>query len=198
MWAVLEIRIHGQGAQATVSTSEILVAAAIMEGKYGHAIPGPGLEQRGTGTMAFVRIDEQPIKEITPILSPHCVLVMNRVQHNGVKIYQDLREMGTVVINETKLPHEISFPSQVTRMGLVDASQIALEILGVEVTSTVMLGAFAKTTGLVSLRAILENLAGHFPYHMLGAYKKAAQQGYDSTMVVEIGARLRGEEVQCG
>lgn len=191
-----EICILGWGSRAAVA-SEILVAAAVSEGKYGNVVPCSGFQQGVTSARAFVRIDDQPVRDKTPIDNPHCVIVMDPIIKTVVDIYQGLREMGTVIINENKLPHELSFPSQVTRMGLVDASQIALEVLGVEITHSVMLGAFAKTTGLVSLRAISENLAGHFPSHMLKAHKNAAQQGYDSTMVVEIGARVRGEGVRC-
>lgn len=59
-----EIRIHGRGGMGAVKAAEALVYAAVMDGKYGNSIPFFGFERQGAPVTAFVRISEEPIRQI--------------------------------------------------------------------------------------------------------------------------------------
>ena len=192
-----EICLYGWLDQGALIASEILVAAAVSEGKYGKSIPCFGLEQENSLQKVLVRIADEPINHSFQQSNVHCVIILDPSIVETVDVYQGLWEKGSVIINETKMAHELTLPKEVTNFGVVDANAIAMEILGSPAVNSVMLGAFAKTTGLLSLCSIMENLAGYFPTRMLVKHKQAVRQGYDSTTVVEIGTVMK-EGSRCG
>jgi pyruvate ferredoxin oxidoreductase gamma subunit/phenylglyoxylate dehydrogenase gamma subunit len=49
---------------------------------------------------------------------------------------------------------ELAIPGRISCIGLCDAVQLALAIFRRPITNTIMLGAFAKTTGLVSIDSL--------------------------------------------
>lgn len=63
---------------------------------------------------------------------------------------------GTVVLTTKEKLEEVKFPDSVSCAGLCDAVGIALSIYRKPVTNAVMLGAFARTTELVTLAALKE------------------------------------------
>jgi 2-oxoacid:acceptor oxidoreductase delta subunit (pyruvate/2-ketoisovalerate family) len=69
----------------------------------------------------------------------------------------------------------------------VDATSVALEVLGVPITNTAILGAFAKTTGIVTIESIedgIRDIFGHRIGEELGKKNaKAARAAYDRTVV---------------
>jgi len=81
-------------------------------------------------------------------------------------------------------------PEKVGTVGLCDAVKIALEIFKRPITNTLMLGAFARTTGLVSLdalRAAVED--SDFRDAGLKQNLLALVRGYDETTVHRIEKR---------
>ena len=82
-------------------------------------------------------------------------------------------------------------PDKVATVGLCDAVAIALEIFKRPITNTLMLGAFAKTTGLVSLdalRAAVED--SDFRDAGLRQNLLALERGYEETVVHKIEKRV--------
>ena len=69
---------------------------------------------------------------------------------------------------------------------MCDAFGLAMEIIGRPITNTIMLGVFARTTGLVSIEAIntaMESVA--FRDAALDKNIKAVRLGYEKTIVLE-------------
>ena len=76
------------------------------------------------------------------------------------------------------------------RVGLCDAVGIALEIFKRPITNTLMLGAFAKTTGVVSLEALKRSLEdSDFRDAGLAQNLLALERGYNETTVYSIDRR---------
>ncbi len=67
----------------------------------------------------------------------------------------------------------------------VDATEIAVEMIGRPIPNTVMLGAFAKATGLLMMESIFKAIDKRFPERLSEGNKKAAQAGYDRVEVKE-------------
>jgi pyruvate ferredoxin oxidoreductase gamma subunit/phenylglyoxylate dehydrogenase gamma subunit len=92
---------------------------------------------------------------------------------------------GSVVPRRSAGPGAASVPPTVETLGLCDAVGIALEIFGKPITNSIMLGAFARTTGMVSLNALMDALEfGEFRDAGLAQNRRAMQRGYAETEVL--------------
>lgn len=179
-----EIRIHGRGGQGAVLSEEILVAAFVADGKYASGFPMFGFERRGAPVAAFVRIDDQPVRERTQIYSPDCVLVIDPSQIKLPRVYAGLKPAGIAVLNSPAVP-QTRPDAKIGRLGWVDATRIALEEIGSPITNTCMLGAFARTSGWVTIDSILISLENYFDGRLLPLNRKAVQRGFDEAKIEE-------------
>ena len=67
---------------------------------------------------------------------------------------EGLKEGGTIIVNSSKEPHELSFKGNFkvcTADVTTVAQELGLIVAGIPVLNTPILGAFSKITGLVSL-----------------------------------------------
>ena len=145
---MLGIRIHGRGGQGAVTFAHILSVAATYEGKYGQSCQGLTIERRGAPSMGFARIGDRPIAERGAISRPDYVVVIDPTVIKGADVEAGMPENGLLVINspvDPKLKHKCVY---------LDATGIALDIIGRPITNTVMLGAFSAATDLVSIDSI--------------------------------------------
>ena len=155
---MIEIRFHGRGGQGAVTAAEILAKAAFEDGKYCQAFPFFGAERKGAPVMAFSRINDKPIRRRYQVYNPDHVLVLDETLLEAVDVLSGLKSGGKVIIN-TKEDLELGGADVHT----IDATGIALDILGVPIVNTVMLGAFAKVIGEVSLDSIIKITKETFP-----------------------------------
>ena len=155
MGKLTEIRWHGRAGQGVVTASELLAEAALKEGKFFQAFPEYGAERMGAPIRAYTRISDEPIEVHYQILSPEVVVVVNPNLLGPVDVTEGLASDGALIVNSTQTPSEIR-----TRLGLqgkkvrvftVDATRIALETLGRDIPSTLMLGSIIRAVGLVDL-----------------------------------------------
>lgn len=183
-----EIRIHGRGGMGSVKAAEALVYAAIMDGKYGNSIPFFGFERQGAPVTAFVRISEEPIRPKNRVYTPDIVLILDPTIMNAVNVFEGLKTGGMLVLNTAKTPEELHLPEAVGTAALLDATAIALETIGKAITNTVMLGAFCKASGLVSVDAVAEKVEALWGTKN----KEALYQGYEKAVVSELVCSKKG------
>jgi len=150
-----EIRIHGRGGQGAVTAAELIAKAAFIDGKFSQAFPYFGVERRGAPVQAFCRIDNSFIRIRQNVYEPDYVMVLDSSLLDVVDVFEGLRKNGTVIINTTK-------PIEKKNVHCLDATSIALETLGLPIVNTVMLGAFAKVSGLVSIGSIKTAMSEQF------------------------------------
>jgi phenylglyoxylate dehydrogenase gamma subunit len=182
-----ELRIHGRGGQGAVLACSILAQALIDDGKHAVAIPSFGFERRGAPVAAFLRFSDAPIRAMTNVYRPDCVICIDPTVHNSIDIYAGMQPGGTVVLTTKASLHDLNFPAAVERVGLCDAVRIALPIYRKPVTNAVMLGAFARTTGFLSLTALKEALQQtNFRDAGLTQNMDAAERGYNETQVYDL------------
>lgn len=179
-----EIRLHGRGGQGVVIGASMLAYAAVKEGKYASSIPMFGFERRGAPVAAFLRLDEQPIRDTHQIYNPDCVVILDPFLAKSPVTIEGLKNDGIVIVNTPKkLEDFYSKYSQVKLLGQVDATGIALEELGRAISNTCMLGAIAKATGWVNLDFVKSSLNMHFKGEVLTSNSRSAQRGYDSISI---------------
>jgi pyruvate ferredoxin oxidoreductase gamma subunit/phenylglyoxylate dehydrogenase gamma subunit len=179
-----EIRIHGRGGQGAVLAAKILAKALVDEGKVAKAIPAFGFERRGAPVEAYLRFDDRPIRQVTNIYHPNCIICLDPTLGRAVDIFQGMNTNGVWVQATQKRLDQITVPDSVAKVGLCDAIGIALELFKKPITNTIMLGGLAKTTGIVSLDSLskgMETVA--FRDAMLDQNIEAVKRGYDETQV---------------
>ena len=176
-----EIRIHGRGGMGAVKAAEALVYAAVMDGKYGNSIPFFGFERQGAPVTAFVRISEEPIRPKNRVYHPDIIIVLDPTIMNTVNVFEGVKEGGILVLNTTHDPKDMEIPKNIASVTVVDATKIALDMIGRPITNTVMLGAFCKATGLVSVDEVAKKVE-----ELWGAKnKEALYKGYEAAVTAE-------------
>ncbi len=182
---MLEVRFHGRGGQGAVTCTELIAKAAIAEGRYAQAFPSFGAERRGAPVMAFLRVDEGPIRMRQKIYEPDVVVVLDPTLLSLPSVKEGLKDKGLVVANYHKLPQdlqkEFGFKQ---RVATVDATKIALDILRLPITNTTMLGALVKATNLVGLEALFEALEERFG-RLAERNRAAMERAFNETKVME-------------
>jgi phenylglyoxylate dehydrogenase gamma subunit len=179
-----EIRFHGRGGQGAVLASKILAKALVEEGRHVKAIPAFGFERRGAPVSAFLRFDDKPIRKITNIYNPDCIICLDPTLPNSVDIFQGMNPDGVLVLATKKEKKELDLPDNLKTIGLCDAFGIALNVFGRPITNSIMLGSLSRTTGLVSLDSLskgMESVA--FRDAALEKNVVAIKRGYDETRV---------------
>ena len=182
-----EIRIHGRGGQGAVLAGGILASALVLEGKFVVAVPSFGFERRGAPVASFLRFDERPIRQMTNIYHPDCVLCIDPTVARAVNVFDGVSD-GAVLVQTTSKPlGDFQLPREIATVGLCDAVSIALDIFKRSITNTIMLGAFARTTGLVSLDSLKAAIQkSEFRDAGLKQNMAALERGYESTQVHQI------------
>jgi 2-oxoacid:acceptor oxidoreductase gamma subunit (pyruvate/2-ketoisovalerate family) len=160
------IRFHGRGGQGAVVASKILATAYFKQGLYVQAFPSFGMERKGAAVSAFVRLDSMPIVERGEIKHPDAIIVMDSSLLHKVDITLGAKPGALILLNckdhENRIPIEGSF-----RVAGVDAAKIALQYgLGSKtapIINTVIIGAFARLAGDLSLSGLLEAIETGVP-----------------------------------
>lgn len=186
-----EVRIHGRGGQGAVSAAGLLAAALLEEGKFAVSIPSFGFERRGAPVVSFLRFSDREIRQMTNIYTPDCLICVDPSLARSVDIFSGLKAGGTLVQATHEALENVVIAATVGVVGLCDAIKIALEIFKRPITNTLMIGAFARTTGLVSLQALKRSLQdSEFRDAGLAQNLVALERGYNETTVHTIERRV--------
>jgi pyruvate ferredoxin oxidoreductase gamma subunit len=144
-----------------------------------------GSARRGAPVLAFAQIGKESEATRSMIYYPEYLLVLDPMMPEQMDITQGLKDRGVVIWNTHKKADEAKaiFNKNLRTIGVVDATAIAVEIIGRPIPNTIMLGAFAKTTGLLEMNSIFKAIDKRFTGKVAEANKKAAQAGYDRAVV---------------
>ncbi len=177
---MIQIRIHGRGGQGVVTAAEIIAIAAFKSGKQAQAFPSFGVERTGAPVEAYVRIDNKPIIIREQIYRPNILIIQDASLLDNIDMSKGADKKTVAIINTGKNKNDLKINLPPANIYTIDATKIALEIIGKNIVNTVILGAFAKATGLISLdalkQAIEEKFAGH--NDLIEKNIKAIEQAY--------------------
>jgi pyruvate ferredoxin oxidoreductase gamma subunit len=178
---MIEIRIHGRGGQGAVTAAELIAIAAFKDGKQAQAFPSFGVERTGAPVESFARIDDQPIKIRQQIYQPDVLIIQDSTLLTAVDVTKGTDNKTVVIINSAKAIADLKINLPAGNIHTIDATKIALEIIGKNIVNTVILGTFAKATGLVSLKSLLlaieEKFAGN--ENLIAKNIKAVKQAFE-------------------
>jgi pyruvate ferredoxin oxidoreductase gamma subunit len=161
---LVEIRWHGRGGQGVVTAGKLLAEMALTNDWYFQAFPDYGPERMGAPIRAFTRLSSQPIRIHSQIENPNVVVVLDPTLLGTVNVAEGLDEAGSLIVNTPMPPGEAREAAGYGsgKVFTVDASHIAIEEVGREITNTPMLGAFAQATGLFGVQQVAGQLRAWF------------------------------------
>lgn len=173
-----EIRIHGRGGQGSVTAAELLSVAAFADGKFSQAFPAFGVERRGAPVQAFTRVSDSPIRLRSQIYTPDYVIVQDATLLETVDVASGIKDDGIIIINTKETAENLKLDTKAKVM-TVDATKVAMEIIGRPIVNTILLGAFAGATGEVEVESIKAAVKGRFSGKVGEKNAEAIQEAFE-------------------
>lgn len=175
----IEIRWHGRGGQGAVTAAQVIAYAAISKGFYAQAFPEFGPERRGAPVKAYTRISDKPIRSREPIINPNYIVVLDSSLLRFSEVLSGISGDGYVIINSSTKP-EINVKA---RLVWLDATNLALQVLGRPIVNTAMIGALLKVMTLLDVDCIFKALEHFFKGKILEKNVELVKRAYDEVKV---------------
>ena len=162
---ITEFRWHGRGGQGVVTSNQMLGKAALAEGNYIQAFPEFGPERTGAPVRAFLRISKEPIQIYAQVYAPDVVVCIDPTLLDVVNPAEGLKEEGTLVVNSESEPQVIRdrFGFTGGKVVTVDASTIAMEVMGRPFYNMPTMAAAVKVTGVVAVETVIGEVLERYP-----------------------------------
>lgn len=165
-----EIRIHGRGGQGVVTASELIAISAFKNKHYSQAFPSFGVERTGAPIEAYSRIDNKFIRTREQVYNPEVLIILDASLLNTTDLLSGCNSETIIIVNTTLSAKEIreifkekwQFKTKEKNIHTLDATAIALKILGKNLANTVILGLLAKNSKLISLESTKEAIKEKF------------------------------------
>lgn len=160
---MIEIRWHGRGGQGAFTAARLLGDAVVCDDKFALAFPSFGPERRGAPVLAFTRIDNRQIQDRSDVTECDFAVVLDETLM-GPAVKAGLKPGAKVVINTLKSAEEFDFSDcEDVKVVAVDATGLALKILGRPITNVPLLGALTAVADLTSLDSIYSAIDAQLP-----------------------------------
>jgi len=177
---LIEVRFHGRGGQGVVTAADFLAVAGFKEGYYTLSFPTFGAEKRGTPVASFLRISEEPIVVRDEIYYPDYVVVLDPSVFEAVNVISGLKDNGMLIANYPKGPEDLkAVIGRNVRVATINATKLAIKILGRPITNTAMVGAFAGATGILKLETLKETAEEIFEGSLAEKNKQLIEEAYN-------------------
>jgi len=186
---VIDIRFYGRGGQGVVTASRLVGEAGLSQGKFVHAFPAFGPERIGAPVQAFTRISDRRFYEKCEVVYPDIVCVLDPSLYGivGKAVVSGIDEQKGVLVSNYKgspedLRKELDLGPNI-KIGTVDATSIALDVMGRDVTNTVILGALIKAAAIVDLESIIKATKERFPGEIGEKNAEAIRRAYNEVVI---------------
>ena len=184
----INLRFHARGGQGGVTASNLCVEAF-----YGYGICQPkfGAERMGSPTESYVRLSANAdlIRSNEQVYSPHFVAVLDPSLLGEIDVTAGLPEGGWLIVNTTL--DQVSIQQIVGRndinIATIDATRIALDVLGRNITNTIILGALIRVSHIFTLDELADAIMRRFVGKIAGSNIEAIKQAIEDTCVYDIG-----------
>ena len=188
MKELIEVRWHGRGGQGAKTAAQFLAEAALDAGKFIQAFPEYGPERAGAPMRAYTRISDKVINIHSGVTNPDAVVVIDSTLLTP-EVLDGLPEDGILVVNTQESVADVrkKLNYNTGKVGVVDATKIALATIKTPMTNTPMLGALFKVVPIVPVEVIQEKIKKKF-LKKLGEAKTASnleaiKRAYDEVKI---------------
>ena len=160
---LVEVRFHGRGGQGAWTASLLLAQAGLKERKYIQSFPTFGPERAGAPITAYTRISDEPIHLHSSVYEPDVVVVLDPTLL-GPAVVEGTNSETKLIINSGLEPGDVTegLGVKVAETWVLDATSLAIKVLGRPITNTAMLGAVVRATELVRLESLLAAVRDRF------------------------------------
>ena len=183
---VIRIRFHARGGQGGVTAAQLSVES--FKGP-GRAQPIFGAERMGSPTAAYGMMSKNPelVQAQTAVYTPRYVGVLDPSLLSEVDVTEGMPPGGAIIINTTMSFENIQKLIKRTDLTIakVDATGIALEIIGRPITNTAILGGLIKIADFLTLEDIKEGLYRTFIKKIADINVQVVERAYKETEVLE-------------
>lgn len=157
----------------------------MLTGQFGASFPMFGFERRGAPVTAFGRFSDKPVREKTQIYNPDILVVLDPSQRTWPSVFQGLLPGGMMLLNDTEYTGDIS-NENLKRLAVIDANKIALEEIGLAIPNTVIVGAFARMSGLLEIEPCCDALQDYFSGKKLAANIGCVRRGFEEVEIFDL------------
>lgn len=180
---MIEVRWHGRGGQGGWTAARLLgKSAALFEDKHALAFPSFGPERRGAPVLGFTKIDDKKILDRSEVENSDFVVILDDTLINE-NTSKGIKDDGVIIINTIdQKKFDTYFPGK--KIVTVDATGIAMEILGRPITNTAMLAALVSATEIVSLDALKKAVIDELSPNIVEKNIKVIEEAYDKVREV--------------
>ncbi len=184
----INLRFHARGGQGGITASNLCVEA--FDG-YGACQPLFGAERMGSPTESYVRLstNEDLVRNNEQVYGPQFVCVLDPSLLGEIAVDAGMPKGGWLIVNTTM--DQVSLQEVVGRKDLnvatIDATNIAMDVLGRNITNTIILGALIRVSHLFSIENLSNAIMARFKGAIAGKNIVAIKQAYDDTCVYDIG-----------
>lgn len=170
-----EILWHGRGGQGAFTAARLLGDAySLKDNAYALAFPSFGPERRGAPIRAFTKLDKKPIGNRSEITRSNYSIFLDDTLFNE-KSFRELKQNGIILLNTKKTFED---PRVIT----LDGDGIAAQILGLPITNTILLGAFAAVSGEITLEDINKAIRQTMPHRLHEKNIAAVKAAYEEVV----------------
>ena len=160
-----------------MTAAELIATAAFTAGVFSQAFPAFGVERRGAPVQAFVRFSDEKIRLRSQVYEPDYVIVQDSTLIRDVNVFSGMKDGGIVLVN-TEKKGEYNVPAGVKVIAF-DATKIAIEEIGLPITNTTLMGAFAAASGEITLEALKGAIEERFSGKLAATNFAAAKRAYE-------------------
>ena len=180
---LIEVRFHGRGGQGAWTASLFLAQAGLTEEKYIQSFPAFGPERAGAPITAFTRISDEPIHIHSSIYEPDVVVVLDPTLL-GPSVLSGVKDNTKILINTDRSPEDIkkTYGMGNVEVWVLDATSLALKVLGRPITNTAMLGALVKATEIVKIESLLKAIGTRFSGRVLDSNIDVVKKAYEEAV----------------
>lgn len=182
---MIQIRWHGRGGQGAITAAKVVAEAAFKSGYAGVVMaPTFGTERRGAPVSTSLKISREKIYDLSPIMSPDIVVVLDHLIINEVDVTAGLKPGGLLVINSPRPAQEHQLAD--FRVAVANVTKLGIEAgLRKGIVNSGIIGALSKAAGLVDIEMLSLCIADEFADRKAEDNVRSAQLSYEATQICE-------------
>ncbi|MHA1525593.1 MAG: 2-oxoacid:acceptor oxidoreductase family protein [Promethearchaeota archaeon] len=183
----MSLRFHARGGQGGVTASNLCVEAF-----YGYGVCQPlfGAERMGSPTESYVRLSkfEELVRTNEQVYAPHIVSVLDPTLLGEIDVTAGMPTGGWLIVNTTLNQQDIQSIVNRTDINVatIDATRIAMEVFGRNITNTIILGALIRVAPIFSLDELSDAIMSRFKGELASKNIAAIKQAIEETCVYDI------------
>lgn len=158
MKKIVFIARAGQGAK---SAADIFAKAAGMQELFIQEFPEYGPERMGAPVKSYVKIDNKPIRDFSPIIKPDIAILIDKSLIN-LALALDLDDSALIINDVCDAKKYYDKYKLKCKVAVVDASKISSEEIGMDKPSIPMIGSLLKIDDSVKMKSVNNSIKDFF------------------------------------